>query len=123
MGGGRVYCVEKCCAIDNTKTKMKGLRTQESKEFNAFFKIIQDYAQTLGYVFFAYAGDGREVFAEGIEGEDMMGWLVPDEKADEFEKFWNLHPDDSDYEEWGDCFVWAEWSMDNGKIEISFNAY
>ena len=96
---------------------MRGLRTQESEKFNKFFSLIQSEAEKKGAVFFADAGDGREFETPDIEGEDMMGWLIPNEKTGEFEPLWETSDvDDS----WTDFFLWAVWANDNGKIKIQF---
>ena len=52
---------------------MKGLRSQESERFNAYFSLIQDQTEKQGMVFFADAGDGRDFETETMEGEDMIG--------------------------------------------------
>ena len=64
---------------------MVGLRTQENEKFNRFFALIQAEAEKKDSVFFADAGDGNEFATSTMEGEDMMGWLVPKEKVEEFE--------------------------------------
>lgn len=96
---------------------MLGLRTQESEKFNAFFNIIQEEAKAQAMVFFADAGDGNEFETDNLEGENMMGWLVPSEKAANFEEIWLADEvDDS----WSDFFKWAIWSLNDGKINIKF---
>ena len=85
---------------------MRGLRTQETSKFVKFFAIVQDAAKNRGCVFFLDSGDGRDFETDIIEGEDLMGWLVPKEKAPDFEKEWN-EGDVSD--EWSEFFVWAIW--------------
>lgn len=96
---------------------MRGLRTQESNEFQNFFSIVQAEALKHGSVFFADAGDGREFFDNGIEGEDLMGWLVPHSRTETFEPMWAAdNVDDS----WSELYVWAVWSKENGTIAIHF---
>lgn len=96
---------------------MKGLRTQESDKFNAFFALIQNEAERLGMIFFADAGDGNDFETSSMEGEDMMGWLIPKEKEDEFKPLWeDSKVDDS----WADFFKWALWSMEDQTISIRF---
>ena len=97
---------------------MRGLRTQESEKFNTFFSIIQSEAEQQGMVFFADAGDGNDFETETMEGEDMMGWLIPKDKAEEFEKIWKeSNVDDS----WSDFYKWAVWEQDKGNIIINFD--
>lgn len=96
---------------------MKGLRTQESTKFNNFFSLIQSEAEKQGMVFFADAGDGNEFETSSMEGEDIMGWLIPQDKVEEFEPLWEKsNVDDS----WSDYFKWALWSIVEGLIKIRF---
>ena len=96
---------------------MKGLRTQETEKFNRFFSLIQEEAGKKNSVFFADAGDGNDFETPTMEGENMMGWLIPSEQAKEFEQIWKTSDvDDS----WTDFFVWAIWSKSNDTIKIKF---
>lgn len=96
---------------------MQGLRTQETNKFVKFFAIVQDAAEQKDCVFFLHAGDGRDFETETLEGEDLMGWLIPKEKVPDFEKEWNK---DDVSDDWSDFFVWAIWeNADNP--EIKFN--
>ena len=78
---------------------MTGLKTQESKEFVAFFKIVQ-----------------AEALKE-ISGEDLMGWLIPIDMADDFKKYWLL---DDVNDDWSDYFMFAIWENDEDEIKIRF---
>lgn len=99
---------------------MKGLRSQESDRFNSYFSLIQAEAEKQEMVFFADAGDGRDFETETMEGEDMMGWLIPKEKADEFEPMWQASEvDDS----WSDYYLWAVWAKNGDGISIRFEEY
>lgn len=95
---------------------MKGLRTQETNKFKKFFSIVQDAAGKKNSVFFLDAGDGNDFETDNLEGENLMGWLVPEEKLSDFEKEWNKN-DVSD--EWSDCYVWAIWKNAENPV-ISF---
>ena len=79
--------------------------------------MIQSAAEAKGAVFFADAGDGNDFETPTLEGEDMMGWLIPTDKANEFEPMWE-QSDVSD--EWSDFFVWAVWKRDGDKIKVEF---
>lgn len=99
---------------------MKGLRSQESDKFNSYFSLIQAEAEKQAMVFFADAGDGRDFETETMEGEDMMGWLIPKEKADEFEPMWKASEvDDS----WSDYYLWAVWKKNGDGISAQFEVY
>ena len=102
---------------------MRGLKTQENNKFKRFFQIIQNSAQKLDSVFFAYAGDGRDIILPDLEGEDMMGWLIPMAQADQFEDVWTKDNSEAALEQWSQYFVWAEWSNNDGVITITFNSY
>lgn len=95
---------------------IQGLRTQESKKFKRFFAIVQEAAHNQGCVFFFDSGDGRDVVTKTMEGEDLTGWLIPSEKASEFENEWKTWQISS---QWDDYFTFAIW--DNPKnITITF---
>lgn len=96
---------------------MQGLRTQETSKFLKFFAIVQDAAQKKNCVFFLDAGDGRDFENDTLEGEDLMGWLIPKDKVFDFEKEWKQN-DVSD--DWSDYFVWAVWENANNPT-IKFN--
>ena len=96
---------------------MRGLRTQESWQFQNFFSIVQDAAMKRGSVFFADAGDGHDFASDEMECEDLMGWLVPDRLAEKFEPLWLADEvDDS----WTAFFTWAIWSEEDGNITVRF---
>lgn len=93
---------------------MLGLRTQESNKFNAFFALVQNAAKAKECVFFMEAGDGNDFENEIMEGEDLMGWLIPKDRISKFEPIWKTNdvPD-----EWTDFFCWAKWeNANNPKI-------
>lgn len=85
---------------------MVGLRRRENEKFEKFFSIVQDAAEKRNSVFFLDAGDGRDFETDSIEGEDLMGWLIPKEKASEFESIWKRN-DVSD--DWSVFFGFATW--------------
>lgn len=96
---------------------MKGLRTQESTKFNAFFALIQEAAKENNAVFFADAGDGNDFETPSMEGENMMGWLIPEGKVKEFEPLWKSSDVD---DTWTDFFTWAVWTRNGDDIKIAF---
>lgn len=99
---------------------MKGLKTQESEEFNHFWKIVQEKASSQEMIFFADCGEGREFFLDDMEGEDIRGWLIPKAQAEEFEKEWK---NDNVSDKWIDNIFWAEWSIQNNIVSVEFNTY
>lgn len=96
---------------------MQGLRKQETEKFERFFAIIQAEAKKHNALFFADAGDGNDFETSTLEGENMMGWLIPSDKVKEFEPLWQS----SDVNDsWSDSFVWAIWSKDGNTVKIKF---
>ena len=99
---------------------MRGLRTQEGNEFEKFFQLVQNEADKQGAVFFLECGEGNDFNADGIEGEDLRGWLIPEGQADKFERDWaNGEPGD----EWEDNIAWAQWSGKPEAPVITINQY
>ena len=96
---------------------MRGLRTQESSKFLRFFEIVQKAAEEQGEVFFLDTGEGRDFETELLEGEDLSGWLVPQNEADEFEAEWSKW---AERQAWDRYSYWAEWKNAD-RPEISFH--
>ena len=95
---------------------MLGLRTNESNKFVKYFEIVQATAQNQGCVYFLDAGDGRDFENDEYEGEDLMGWLIPDDLVSLFEKEWNNF---NVSDEWSRFYTWAVWSVpDNPTIKF-----
>lgn len=99
---------------------MKGLRTLENEKFNRFWEVIQAEAASRGLVFFADCGEGREFFLDDMEGEDIRGWLIPVDKAEEFQREWEKY---NVSDQWIDSIFWAEWSINEGTVSVEFNTY
>lgn len=96
---------------------MKGLRTKENEKFLRFFAIVQKEAEKNQSVFFLDSGDGREFETDTLEGEDLMGWLIPLEKVSAFEKEWEKN---NVSDEWSEFFCWVIWENSSNPI-IKFN--
>lgn len=99
---------------------MRGLRTQEDLAFKKFFEIVQKSAEKKDAVFFLHAGDGRNFVMSDMEGEDLMGWLVPGYLADQFEQEWIDGHSESALEKWAEFFCWAEWEEAEEGITVKF---
>jgi hypothetical protein len=99
---------------------MQGLKTQESPKFNNFWNIVQETAEKQGKKFFCDCGEGREFFLEDMEGEDLRGWLIPEDQAKEFELEWLM---DNVSDKWIDNIFWAEWKDTDRTITIDFKTY
>lgn len=99
---------------------MRESRTPENKQFEKFFEIVRAEAAKTGCIFFGDCGEGRELFSDDMEGEDLFGWLIPENLADEFEPEWRKN-DVS--ERWDDYTRFAIWHDESGQITISFEDY
>lgn len=96
---------------------MKGLRLQENQRFNNFFALVQDEAAKKGKVFFCDCGLGRLFENDNIECEDLCGWLIPKEKADNFEKLFLENSDEQ--HKFDDFYCYIDFSViENGKISV-----
>lgn len=99
---------------------MRGLRTHEGNEFAKFFQLVQEEAKKKNAVFFLECGEGNEFSGEGIEGEDLRGWLIPEQKADAFEREWkNGDPGD----DWENNIAWALWSGTPDAPDVTIKKY
>lgn len=96
---------------------MRGLKTQESGKFQNFFALIQEEANKQHAIFFADAGDGHDLVTQGMECEDMMGWLIPFTLSAVFERLWK---EDKVDDRWSDYYTWAVWYIDEGTVKIKF---
>lgn len=96
---------------------MLGLRTQESDKFIQFFKVVQSEAEKQGNIFFLDSEDGHDGVVNNIETCDMFVWLIPKEKASDFEKIWK---DGQEDDEWIRFFASVSWKDDNG-LKIIFD--
>lgn len=98
---------------------MVGIRTQESDKFLRFFELVQAKAGSMKKVFFLDCGEGHEFEEAGIEGENLSGWLIPNDIAKKFEQ--EFISKDSDLEDWEDFVAFVEWSRSGDDIVIDIN--
>lgn len=99
---------------------MRELRTQENERFQKFFEIVRSEALREGCIFFADCGEGRDIFTDDMEGEDLSGWLIPTAQADEFEREWLGYGVD---DKWDTYMRLAVWDDSNGRIRVSFKEF
>ena len=99
---------------------MQGLRTQENDKFCRYFAIVQAEAEERDAVFFLEAGDGNDYETDLLECEELMGWLIPNSKIQEFEPLWRAYRVDDD---WTEYFLWAEWYLEDGTVRVRFRDY
>ena len=96
---------------------MLGLRTQENDKFLNFWTIVQVKANSMNMSFFLDCGEGNDFENDNIECENLTGWLIPNNKVEEFNKCF-LKDDIGD--EWADNIVIAKWRIQKDKVLIDF---
>lgn len=96
------------------------VRGQENEKFEKFFSYVRNEADKRNCVFFVDCGEGRELFTDELDGEDLSGWLIPKVEADTFEKEFKTN-DVS--EKWNDFVCFAIWEQIGEKVEIEFKFY
>lgn len=97
---------------------MRGLRTQENTKFLEFFKQVQAAAAKKNAVFFLDSGEGNLFENETIECEDLSGWLIPDDKAEEFEETFMANNEIKD--KWNEFGTFVSWRMDGESLIVTF---
>ena len=98
---------------------IKGLRTNESIKFQRYFALVQEAAKQRRCIFYFDTGDGRDIVTDTFEGEDLMGWLIPEDQSSAFEKEWNAWDVSSI---WNKYFCFAIWDNSDG-LSIEFTQY
>ena len=103
---------------------MRGLKTNEGKNFENFFQLVQMEARKEKCVFFLYSDEENNKNTEKMEIADLSGWLIPETKADEFEKIWKNSQHNAELENWSEqFFVFAFWTEADGEIKIEFKSF
>lgn len=97
---------------------MAGLRTHEDARFVKFIDLVQAAAEKQGKVFFLECEDGNDASLKDMDVSDLTGWLVPKDKAPEFEAIWLARQENDD---WIDFYRAVTWKRSLfGKIKIRF---
>ena len=99
---------------------MRGLRTQETEKFERFFLLVQNEAKERNAVFFLDSGEGNDFETETLEGEDLCGWLIPEEQAEAFEEAWE---NDEALDDWSEFIFFAFWEGEKNHLKISFRSF
>jgi hypothetical protein len=87
-------------------------------KFDIFFEKVQNTAKTMESKFFVQSSEGRDFETEEMEGEDLFGWLIPNELIPEFQKEWMSQKGISD--KWDDFMTFALWDKVGNDIKIIF---
>lgn len=99
---------------------MRGLKQPDSIKFERFFQLVQNEAKKNNKVFFLQNGEGRELFTEDLEAEDLFGWLIPAEEADQFESVWKSGRADGTRV---DNMAFAVWNQTGGDVTVQFKMF
>lgn len=95
---------------------MRGLRTQESDSFELFFVEVQNAAKQTRHVFFLDFGECKDIPFGNLILDDLFGWLVPNDKSDEF-----VHGCVSS--KWDDFALYAVPDTTHGRLNIEFKSF
>lgn len=96
---------------------MLGLRTKEDKKFIGFFKLVQKEAERNGFVFFLDFGECNDIPFNDMIIDELFGWKIPAEKAEEFEKVFNSRENTL---KWDKYCSWVIPKINNDNLIINF---
>lgn len=94
---------------------MRGLKYPESEKFENYFTLVQATMYKTNHIFFLDAGDGNEFETDGLEGENLLGWAIPINMADEFEAKWLA---DECLDAYCDYYYVVEWGGNPKHLKI-----
>ena len=85
-----------------------------------FLDFVHNEARKIGMEFFLDSGEGRDCDFDGMYCEDLSGWLIKPDQREEL----IATPQSERYDgEIGECYVFALWRIENGKMKIEFRRY
>lgn len=106
---------------------MQRLLEARDEKFLRFFALVQEEAKRHGGVFFLDYDGICEFENDEIMCEELHGWLIPEEKADEFEAAWRQDPhiphDLLALDAWYGYMGFTMWSRVDGEIQVRFYHY
>lgn len=86
-------------------------------EEDKFLDFVHECAKKIGKEFLMDTGEGRCIDFDGMECEDLSGWLIDPKRHDALV----ATPYNERYDgEFGDCYVFALWRIEDGKMTIEF---
>ncbi|MCL2807374.1 MAG: hypothetical protein FWD27_04315 [Coriobacteriia bacterium] len=97
-----------------------GIRNSESKEFLKFFDIVEAEAKKHESVFIIESGEGNQEFFDGMEAEDLSGWLVPTHLLDKIMPLYEASQDNAIDEAFPELATFAIWEKSEGGVTIQF---
>ena len=102
-------------------SNVRGIISAE-QEFLNFFKLVQAAANDLDRVFFIGNQECHDLVLDDMYLAEMCGWLVPKDRADEFEEIWKTDKRSLWGSEWSEFFVFEDVEMmPDGTVEIWFD--
>jgi hypothetical protein len=99
---------------------MLELRTEENEAFQRFFELVRRAAAEQDALFFVYCGEGRELFTDTLEGENLSGWLIPKALT---AQFLPAFQQGTVSEAWDDFLRLAIWRQSSTGIQITFHSF
>ncbi len=98
----------------------QGLRVQENDKFLKFWKIVQEEASKHNSVFFLDSGEWNEIETAEINAEDLAGWLIPKDKASEFDILFKAFENKTISDRFDDFYMIASWKRNKDSFSVSF---
>lgn len=95
---------------------IKTIRTEENAKFLRFFERVQQEAAKRDAVFFLDCGLGKVVENDSFECEDLAGWLIPNEKASEFEPFF-LESSEVQHD-YDDFYIAVDFELSDNDVKV-----
>ena len=71
-------------------------------------------------IFFLDSAEGCETYFRDMEIVDLSGWLIPQNRVNEFEKVWQAFEDD---DKWVEYYCFAEPRIEGEKVKVEFKYY
>ena len=93
--------------------------SKEEQRFIRYFEMVQKEASLLSCIFFFDNIEGHSAeFESPVDFEDITGWLISFEKADQFEREWEINEPSH---HWDDFYFDADWEKTPESVKIIFN--
>ena len=100
-----------------------GLRENDptvDERFLKYFSIVQSAAAERGSVFFLFCGEDHDLITDEIDCQDLSGWFIPEDDAEDFESKWRKSNWSALTEDQSDRMVTAVWSGTPENISVRF---
>ena len=105
--------------VKQAKSEVSVILSLDQKSDN-FTKILNKAAADHMCVFYEESGEGHDMVTDTLYCEDVSGWLVPLDMADELLAVNKKHRRGI---EWSEFFCFAEWRQEGSDIKINFKKY